>query len=34
LIQRTAALMKYVDGEMPKYFGRLPRLLNVLRQLG
>ncbi len=26
LLQRTGALMKYVDGEMPKYFGRLPRL--------
>jgi uncharacterized protein (DUF885 family) len=33
LMQRTAALMKYVDGEMPKYFGRLPRLPYTVKPI-
>jgi uncharacterized protein (DUF885 family) len=33
LMQRTGALMKYVDGEMPKYFGRLPRLPYTVKPI-
>jgi uncharacterized protein (DUF885 family) len=33
LMQRTAALMKFVDGEMPKYFGRLPRLPYTVKAI-
>jgi uncharacterized protein (DUF885 family) len=33
LMQRTGALMKYIDGEMPKYFGRLPRLPYTVKPI-
>jgi uncharacterized protein (DUF885 family) len=33
LLQRTGALMKYIDGEMPKYFGRLPRLPYTVKSI-
>jgi uncharacterized protein (DUF885 family) len=33
LMQRTGALMKYIDGEMPKYFGRLPRLSYTVKPI-
>ncbi len=33
LLQRTAALMKQIDGEMPKYFGRLPRLPYTVKPI-
>ncbi len=33
LMQRTGALMKCIDGEMPKYFGRLPRLSYTVKPI-
>jgi uncharacterized protein (DUF885 family) len=33
LMLRTGALMKYIDGEMPKYFGRLPRLPYTVKAI-
>ncbi len=33
LLEKTAALMKHVDGELPKLFGRLPRLPYTVKAM-